>query len=177
MTPLSSSAIHQAELLEKLRSRQALIGIVGLGYVGLPLSLTYAEVGYQVLGLDIDQVKADSINQGESYIEHIGTERVSRARQEQRFEATVDFCRAVEADALILCVPTPLNQYREPIEFCSCHNGGASPLPTARSDFESGEHYLPGHYGRGTTPINRGAWVYGGGRRVFGVFTGEGGSR
>lgn len=114
MTPLSSSAIHQAELLEKLRSRQALIGIVGLGYVGLPLSLTYAEVGYQVLGLDIDQVKADSINQGESYIEHIGTERVSRARQEQRFEATVDFCRAVEADALILCVPTPLNQYREP---------------------------------------------------------------
>ena len=115
MTPLSSSAIHQAELLEKLRSRQALIGIVGLGYVGLPLSLTYAEVGYQVLGLDIDQVKADSINQGESYIEHIGTERVSRARQEQRFEATVDFCRAVEADALILCVPTPLNQYRGPI--------------------------------------------------------------
>ena len=70
--------IHQAELLEKLRSRQALIGIVGLGYVGLPLSLTYAEVGYQVLGFDIDQAKADAINQGQSYIEHIDGERVSK---------------------------------------------------------------------------------------------------
>ena len=54
---------HQADLLDKLRSRQALIGIVGLGYVGLPLSLTYAEVGFRVLGLDIDQAKADAINQ------------------------------------------------------------------------------------------------------------------
>jgi len=114
MTTVPSNLIHQAELLEKLRSRQALIGIVGLGYVGLPLSLTYAEVGYRVLGLDIDQAKADAINQGQSYIEHIDGERVAKARQEQRFEATVDFSRAAEADALILCVPTPLNQYREP---------------------------------------------------------------
>ena len=115
MTGLSSSSnvTHQAELLEKLRSRQALIGIVGLGYVGLPLSLTYAEGGYRVLGLDIDQAKADAINQGQSYIEHIDGERVAQARQEQRFEATTDFARAAEADALILCVPTPLNQDRE----------------------------------------------------------------
>ena len=62
MTSLSSNVTHQVELLEKLHSRQALIGIVGLGYVGLPLSLTYAEVGYRVLGLDIDQSKADAIN-------------------------------------------------------------------------------------------------------------------
>ena len=114
MTPFTSGMIHQAELLEKLRSRQALIGIVGLGYVGLPLSLTYAEVGYRVLGLDIDQAKAEAINQGQSYIEHIDGERVSRASQDQRFEATIDFSRAAEADAVILCVPTPLNQYREP---------------------------------------------------------------
>ena len=116
MTALSSfsNVTHQAELLEKLRSRQALIGIVGLGYVGLPLSLTYAEVGYRVLGLDIDQAKTDAINQGQSYIEHIDGERVAQATQEQRFQATTDFARAAEADALILCVPTPLNQYREP---------------------------------------------------------------
>ena len=88
MTTVSSNLIHQAELLEKLRSRQALIGIVGLGYVGLPLSLTYAEVGYRVLGLDIDQAKADAINQGQSYIEHIDGVRVSQAKQEQKFEAT-----------------------------------------------------------------------------------------
>ena len=114
MTSLSSHATHQAALLEKLRSRQALIGIVGLGYVGLPLSLTYAEVGYRVLGLDIDQGKADAINQGQSYIQHIDGERVAQAQQQQRLEATTDFARAAEADALILCVPTPLNQYREP---------------------------------------------------------------
>jgi UDP-N-acetyl-D-glucosamine dehydrogenase len=114
MTSLSSNATHQAALLEKLRSRQALIGIVGLGYVGLPLSLTYAEVGYRVLGLDIDQAKADAINQGQSYIEHIDGGRVAQAKQQQKLEATTDFARAAEADALILCVPTPLNQYREP---------------------------------------------------------------
>lgn len=114
MTPLSSHATHQAELLEKLRSRQALIGIVGLGYVGLPLLLTYAEVGYRVLGLDIDQAKADAINRGQSYIQHIDGERVAQAQQQRRLEATTDFARAAEADALILCVPTPLNQYREP---------------------------------------------------------------
>lgn len=114
MIQMSTNNSHQAELIEKLHSRQALIGIVGLGYVGLPLSLTYAEVGYQVLGLDIDQVKADAINQGKSYIEHIDAERVARAKQQQRFEATTDFARAAEADALVLCVPTPLNQYREP---------------------------------------------------------------
>ena len=114
MTSISSNVTHQAELLEKLRSRQALIGIVGLGYVGLPLSLTYAEVGYRVLGLDIDQAKADAINQGQSYIQHIDGERVAQAQQQQRLEATTDFARAADADALILCVPTPLNQYREP---------------------------------------------------------------
>jgi UDP-N-acetyl-D-glucosamine dehydrogenase len=116
LSPIQSSPTGsiQAELLEKLRSKQALIGIVGLGYVGLPLSLTYAEVGYRVLGLDIDQAKADAINQGSSYIQHIDGERVARAQQQQLLEATTDFARAAEADALILCVPTPLNQYREP---------------------------------------------------------------
>ena len=77
MTSLSSNVTHQADLLEKLHTRQALICIVGLGYVGLPLSLTYAEVGYRVLGLDIDQAKADAINQGQSYIKHIDSERGS----------------------------------------------------------------------------------------------------
>ena len=114
MSFLSSNVSYQAELLEKLRSSQALIGIVGLGYVGLPLSLTYSEVGYRVLGLDIDQAKADAINRGQSYIDHIDGERVAKARLKQRLEATTDFARAAEVDALILCVPTPLNQYREP---------------------------------------------------------------
>lgn len=134
LTPIQSSPTGsiQAELLEKLRSKQALIGIVGLGYVGLPLSLTYAEVGYRVLGLDIDQAKADAINQGSSYIQHIDGERVAKAQQQQLLEATTDFARAADADALILCVPTPLNQYREP-DLSYIRDTMAALLPYLRS--------------------------------------------
>ena len=76
MTPLSAVSSQQTNLIGKLRSRKAQIGIVGLGYVGLPLSLAYAEVGYRVLGLDIDENKTDCINQGKSYIQHIDEQRV-----------------------------------------------------------------------------------------------------
>jgi len=113
MSDSTPSAHHQA-LLERLRNKEALIGVVGLGYVGLPLSLTYAENGYRVLGLDIDTSKIEAIHQGRSYIQHIAGERVAEARKQQRLDVTTDFSRAAEADALILCVPTPLNQYREP---------------------------------------------------------------
>ncbi len=99
--------------VQAFRSKDALIGIVGLGYVGLPLMLRYNDIGYRVLGLDVDEEKVTQLNAGESYIEHIPTEKVSRARQ-SGFEATTDFSRVSECDALILCVPTPLNKYREP---------------------------------------------------------------
>ncbi|NMY13963.1 nucleotide sugar dehydrogenase [Pseudomonas sp. WS 5019] len=101
------------QLLGRLNERTASIGIVGLGYVGLPLVLRYAEVGYRVVGFDIDQSKIDCIAQGKSYIEHIPSEAIARAVG-QGFEATTDFARAADVDALILCVPTPLNKYREP---------------------------------------------------------------
>jgi len=100
-------------LTDKLHERRAVIGIVGLGYVGLPLTLRYAAVGFRVLGIDIDGSKVDRLNQGGSYIKHIQASDVVRAR-ENGFEATTDFTRAGEADALIICVPTPLNAYREP---------------------------------------------------------------
>ena len=111
---VQASTTSHAELLEALRQRQALIGVVGLGYVGLPLCLTYAEKGYRVLGLDIDQSKVSAITNGESYIQHIEASRIQQAGAQGCLEATTDFARAAEADALILCVPTPLNQYREP---------------------------------------------------------------
>lgn len=110
----SSPSVHHQALLERLRNKNALIGVVGLGYVGLPLSLTYTENGYRVLGLDIDNSKIEAIHKGSSYIQHIAAERVAEARKQQWLEGTTDFARAAEADALILCVPTPLNQYREP---------------------------------------------------------------
>lgn len=103
----------QPALIEKLASKQATIGIVGLGYVGLPLMLRYTEVGYKVIGLDIDPTKAEKLNKGESYIEHIAPQMIASAVQ-KGFEATTDFSRSAEADALIICVPTPLNKYREP---------------------------------------------------------------
>jgi UDP-N-acetyl-D-glucosamine dehydrogenase len=100
-------------LIHKFQNKTAVIGILGLGYVGLPLMLRYAEIGFKVLGIDIDADKVMKLSQGKSYIEHIPSGRIVAAQQ-QGFEATTDFGRASEADALILCVPTPLNKYREP---------------------------------------------------------------
>ena len=97
----------------KFKDKSAVIGIVGLGYVGLPLMLRYNEIGFKVLGIDIDQSKVDLLNAGKSYIEHIPSARIAKAAS-SGFEATTDFSRATECDALILCVPTPLNRYREP---------------------------------------------------------------
>ena len=90
------------------------IAIVGLGYVGLPLSLQFAKCGATVLGFDVDKLKAAALNNGESYIKHIAAVDVAAAREKRLFEATTDFTRIKEADAVIICVPTPLNKYREP---------------------------------------------------------------
>lgn len=101
------------QLVRKLQDKSAIIGILGLGYVGLPLMLRYSSIGYKVLGFDVDQNKVNMLNSGKSYIEHISSDQVQFS-VEHGFEATGDFSRASEADALILCVPTPLNKYREP---------------------------------------------------------------
>ena len=100
-------------LLEKLFSKEAVIGIYGLGYVGLPLALRYVEAGYTVVGFDIDETKVDALSSGKSYIQHIPDEKIGKAVQ-QGFVATTDFSRTSDVDAIILCVPTPLNRYREP---------------------------------------------------------------
>ncbi|MDH5785942.1 MAG: nucleotide sugar dehydrogenase [Chromatiales bacterium] len=100
-------------LLEKLHNRSATIGILGLGYVGLPLMLRYADVGYRVIGFDIDEEKVKTLCHGSSYIGHISAGEIARAL-EQGFSPTSDFSRVAEADALIICVPTPLNRHQEP---------------------------------------------------------------
>lgn len=99
--------------IERLKSKDSVIGIVGMGYVGLPLMLRYNAIGFNVLGIDIDESKVTMLNAGESYIEHISAEKIIAARS-SGFTATSDFRRVAECDALILCVPTPLNKYREP---------------------------------------------------------------
>lgn len=90
------------------------IAIIGLGYVGLPLGLRFAESGVSVLGLDVDPVKVEAINAGESYIRHIEQEQIAAARKSGRLEASTDFSRVSEVEAILICVPTPLNKYREP---------------------------------------------------------------
>jgi UDP-N-acetyl-D-glucosamine dehydrogenase len=107
------SAVAREGLLQRLRDRSAAVGVFGLGYVGLPLALRFAEVGYAVSGVDIDASKVAMLNGGRSYFRHIPSERVERARA-LRFVATTDFARARDLDALIICVPTPLTRHREP---------------------------------------------------------------
>lgn len=104
----------QAQLAEKIKNKSALVGIIGLGYVGLPLAKTFADQGFQVLGFDINPDFVAKLNNGESYIEHIPSEWVAGMRNEKKFEATTDMARLAEPDAILICVPTPLTGNREP---------------------------------------------------------------
>ena len=111
--PKAPGMSAKADLIEKFRNKTAVIGILGLGYVGVPLSLRYADAGLKVIGLDVDQRKVAMLRDGRSGIEHIGNDRIAAALA-AGFEPTSDMSRAGEADALIICVPTPLDRYREP---------------------------------------------------------------
>ena len=101
-------------LMQALKTRQARVGIVGLGYVGIPLALAAAKAGFPVLGFDIDEPRVNQINRGESFIKHISSKSIAEAVKDKRFQATADFNRLTEADAILICVPTPLTRHREP---------------------------------------------------------------
>src|SRR6476646_5922728 len=103
-----------ARVIHRIFSEEMKIAIVGLGYVGLPLSFQFARSGVTVLGLDIDTTKVDSLNQGRSYIKHIPSESVADIVKSGSFSASSDFSRLREVNAIIICVPTPLNKNREP---------------------------------------------------------------
>ena len=100
------------DLKRRLASEQAVVGVIGLGYVGLPLGLTMAEAGKRVVGLDVDGSKVEKLGAGQSYIRHIEAERIVKARG--RFRASTDFSELGSCDAIIVCVPTPLSEGREP---------------------------------------------------------------
>jgi UDP-N-acetyl-D-glucosamine dehydrogenase len=118
-TPPATMTNHSAEtrsvdqLKNKVQQRRARVGIIGLGYVGLPLALLFSEQKFAVTGFDIDKRKVDTLAQGGSYIYRIGAEEIQTAKS-QGFSATSDYARLVDMDAVIICVPTPLNQYHEP---------------------------------------------------------------
>ncbi|MGB7345558.1 MAG: nucleotide sugar dehydrogenase [Pirellulaceae bacterium] len=106
--------LPSSQIIQKIASRQAVIAVVGLGYVGLPLALAYSEGGFRTLGCDIDQKKIDAINHGTSYIKHISGELIAEQVKAKTLSATTDFAELADADAIILCVPTPLDQHFEP---------------------------------------------------------------
>lgn len=101
-------------LLKKFRDGELVIGILGLGYVGLPLAMVFAGKGYRTLGFDIDRNKVDFLQKGESYIQYVDPEKIRHFSDDGFFEATGDLNRLSEPDVLIICVPTPLNEHREP---------------------------------------------------------------
>jgi len=98
----------------KIKNHSATIGIIGLGYVGLPLVIRFGEENFNVIGFDIDEDKVKTLNRGESYIKHIQSERIARLLQKNIFHATTDFSLLKKTDCIIICVPTPLNNKKEP---------------------------------------------------------------
>src|SRR5436190_12429453 len=98
------------QLKSKIQQRHARVGIIGLGYVGLPLAVLYSEQRFPVTGFDIDQKKVETLAQGGSYIFRISPEEIQAAKG-SGFNATSDYARITEMDAIIICVPTPLNEY------------------------------------------------------------------
>ena len=99
---------------EFFAGKEIKIGIIGCGYVGLPLALRFADVGQRVTGFDTDQEKITKLNAGQSYIQHISADKIKQHVQGKRFDATTDFARLRDMDAVLICVPTPLDERREP---------------------------------------------------------------
>lgn len=102
------------DLLKAINNKEAKIGIIGLGYVGLPLVIRFCEEDFTVLGFDIDNKKVERLNRGESYIKHISSEVIKKLRNKNLFEATSDYSRLKETDCILICVPTPLKKNKEP---------------------------------------------------------------
>lgn len=100
--------------LDRIKKREITIGVIGLGYVGLPLSLVFSEAGIKVIGFDVDKNKILSLAEGRSYIKTIDQNRIQKANNEKRFQATTDYSQVAQCDAIIICVPTPLDHHLDP---------------------------------------------------------------
>lgn len=105
--------MSSSSLLQRIKNQEAVIGVFGLGYVGLPLALCFAEAGFKVIGFDTDKTKPKLLSEGQTYLNHIAASRIKSAI-DGSFSTTTDYAQASKLDAIIICVPTPLNKYREP---------------------------------------------------------------
>jgi len=127
---------HEAVLIAKARDRSALIGIVGLGYVGLPLAVEFAEAGYTVLGFDVTRRVVDGINAGHSHVQDVPDARLAKLAKAGKMSATTDLARLKEPDLVAICVPTPLSKTHDR-ERRADDPGGAGD--------RAAEHDVPGH--------------------------------
>jgi UDP-N-acetyl-D-glucosamine dehydrogenase len=109
-----SALTSHARLADLIQSKQAIVGVIGLGYVGLPLIRAFTSAGFRCMGFDVDETKVDKLRAGESYIKHIDSAALARLISTNAFEPTADMTRLSEADCIIICVPTPLNDSRDP---------------------------------------------------------------
>ncbi|MEM7165596.1 MAG: nucleotide sugar dehydrogenase [Planctomycetota bacterium] len=111
---MSTMSATASALREKIAQRTCTVGVVGLGYVGLPIVGAYHDAGYRVIGYDNDQRKTDMLTRGETYLEHLGDDLSQKLAKSDQFTPTTDPAMLAEADAILLCVPTPLGKHREP---------------------------------------------------------------
>lgn len=114
MNQISGLGALSSQFISKLEAKESTIAVIGLGYVGLPLILSFNQAGHSVLGFDVNQNLVDQLKAGESRIAHIKSETVQKMVDTGRFDATTDFSQIGRADAILICVPTPLNHHREP---------------------------------------------------------------
>jgi len=151
---------HMDTLLSKITAKSIHIGIVGMGYVGLPLALTFVEQGQvRVTGFDVDSSKVQALSRGESYMMHLSADRISNANACSLFDATNDFNRLCEPDVLIIAVPTPLTPQREPdMRFIVQTAEAICKMATQGAISHSGIHDLPWHHRRTTQEHSRIVW-------------------
>lgn len=110
----TTQADHCQALLQSIEAKTASVGVIGLGYVGLPLIDAYISAGFGAIGFDVDENKANALNAGKSYIAHISHDKIGSWLSKEKFEATTDMQRLGEADVILICVPTPLSESRDP---------------------------------------------------------------
>ena len=105
---------NKEKLIKKIQDKSAVIGVVGLGYVGLPLAVEKAKAGYTVVGFDVQEEKVDAVNQGHNYIGDVVDEELSNLVKQKKLQATIDYSMIKKVDAVAICVPTPLDLYKQP---------------------------------------------------------------
>ena len=156
---MSTATDTMHPLKAAIENKTALVGIVGLGYVGLPLGRAFMDAGFTTMGFDVDQTKVDRLMRGDSYIGHIEGGWFAERIQQKQFEPTADMARLSEADAILICVPTPLSYSRDPdLSLCRSHHTKDRRSAAARTTCCAGKYDLSRYNTRRDAPDLKAIW-------------------